>query len=330
MVKDSLIKEKRYDYTLKCSHISDVVDLKTIKTYLRGESLKDIVITNNNGEYIARKEINPNIYKLILENQFNLKEETKYITDTFRTRDFNEIVIHYLIELIILIELKKQSKIELKDMYRGLMSLSYVPEDYLNHFKQVLFYKKTVQRESFEKNTNILVTNKNSYEFPRNIRNLKNVEMKMLIEKINLPLIEIPNNKDNKNTIEFLHTVLRLKKELNLKKWNFSLRIKKTKKDNEGMYITNANTIVIDPRHPEAFYHELGHYIYENKLAFTLNDKRHYPCHFDKMIKKFKKKQIKPIQIKRNKMEEYSDSSEIFSILFDYSTRGINEKKSKI
>ena len=49
--------------------------------------------------------------------------------------------------------------------------------------------------------------------------------MKMLIEKINLPLIEIPNNKDNKNTIEFLHTVLKLKKELKLKKWNFSLKV---------------------------------------------------------------------------------------------------------
>lgn len=317
MVKDSLIKEKKYDYSLKCSHVSDVVDLKRIKTYLHGEYLKDITIKKNNGEYVARKEINADIYKLILENESNLKEEAKYITDTFKSCDFNEIVIYYLIELIILIELKKESKIELKDMYQGLMLLSYVPEDYLKHFKQVLFYKKTVQRESFEKNTNILVTNKNSYEFPRNIRNLKNIEMKILIEKINLPLIEIPNNKDNKNTIEFLHTVLRLKKELKLKKWNFSLRIKKTKKDNEGMYITNANTIVIDPRHPEAFYHELGHYIYENKLAFSLNNKRYYPCHFDKMIKQFKKQKKENIKIKRNKLEEYTDYSEYFSILFD-------------
>jgi len=47
--------------------------------------------------------------------------------------------------------------------------------------------------------------------------------------------------------------------------------LKKIKK--YGLYIVNDKTIILDPRNIEQFKHELGHFIYENKINFQLSNK---------------------------------------------------------
>lgn len=316
MSVDILIKEQKYDYNVKCNHVSDVVDLREIKTLLNNGYYKNIKIIRDN-IYYAEKIINPEILELILENKEIIAEESKYLFENFKSPFFEEIVIYYLVELVILINFKNKKIIDLKNFYKYLTMLDYVPKNYLNSLKQIVFKKSKINKKPFQKNINILITNKNSYEFPRNIKNLKNIKIVDLIKNINIPLLEIPANKDSQKIIIFLNDILKVKNSLNLKKWNFSLRIKKTKKNNNGMYIKNANTIIIDPRSPEAFYHELGHYIYENKLAFTQKDKRYYPCHFENLAEKFRKDHFDKINIKRSELEDYSDNSEIFAIWFD-------------
>lgn len=316
MLVDILIKEQKYDYNVKCNHVSDIVNLREIKTLLKDGFCKSINIVRDN-IYYAEKKINPEIWKLILENKEIITEESKYLSENFKSAFFDEIVIYYLVELVILINFKNKTIIDIKTFYKYLTMLDYVPKNYLNSLKHMVFNKRKINRKTFQKNINILITNKNSYEFPRNIKNLKNIKMVDLINNINIPLLEIPANKDTEKNIIFLNDMLKVKNSLNLKKWNFSLRIKKTKKNNDGMYIKNANTIIIDPRSPEAFYHELGHYIYENKLAFTKNEKRYYPCHFKNLAEKFRKDHFDKINIKRSELEDHSDSSEIFAIWFD-------------
>lgn len=83
------------------------------------------------------------------------------------------------------------------------------------------------------------------------------------------------------------------------------------------MYIVNANTIIIDPRFPEAIYHEIGHYIYENKLSFTFKDKRIYANTFISKIKTFKRKNKYLKLHTKNELEKYSDDSEWFAYWFE-------------
>jgi hypothetical protein len=168
-----------------------------------------------------------------------------------------------------------------------------------------------------------LRTNKSSYEFPRDYNSLRDQKIKILLQSLSLPLVEIPLNKDKENVILFLRVVLKLKRELNLRKFNFSLRIKKTGKKKQGMFVVNANTMIVDPRFPEVFVHELGHYIYENKIAFTFDGKRHYPSLFYAEINRFKKDN--KFEIKRESVEDYSDDSEIFALLFEKLISKINK-----
>lgn len=66
----------------------------------------------------------------------------------------------------------------------------------------------------------------------------------------------------------------KLKESLHIKKFNFNLRFKKLKKIKKyGLYIVEDKTIILDPRHIEHIKHELGHFIYENKIDFQLSNK---------------------------------------------------------
>tara|TARA_Y100000588_G_scaffold267259_1_gene282304 strand:- start:3548 stop:4513 length:966 start_codon:yes stop_codon:yes gene_type:complete len=315
-MNDCLIKESKYNYAIKYNEVSDIVDLRLIKNKFNTDFKENnFSFTNKNGFYLAKKNINYNILNLLMDNISLFSEELSYFTDNFTSKSIDNIIIYYLIDLTCLIELKNKNIINDKEFYKYLTEIDYISKEYLESLRQIIFFKKTVIKTSFDKNKNLLTTNKSSYEFPKNLDNLKNRELKTLIKSLDLPLLEIPNNKDVKNTANFLRYVLKLKRELNLKRFNFSLRIKKTKKENQGMFIVNSNTIIIDPRNPEVFIHELGHYIYENKLAFTYNDKRYYPSQFKNYVNKYKKQH--KITIKREELEKYSDDSEVFALWFE-------------
>lgn len=80
------------------------------------------------------------------------------------------------------------------------------------------------------------------------------------------------------------------------------------------MFIKSANTIIVDPRDISAFQHELGHFIYENKVEFK-NEKLISNNLFCKIVKenyiKYKD------ELKIHKTEDYKENSEVFALYFE-------------
>lgn len=320
-MNNALIKTQYIDYGINFNDVKNIIDFNTIFKNIDNKQYK--ILENSielkkktNDLFFVKKKFDVFVFDFLINNINHFTEnEIKYLTEELETYSQEDIVILFSIELILLLKLYNEKIISLEKLYFNVSKLKYIPIEFVDYLKFQLRDKKTLKKGSFNKNTNILETNKNHYEFPKDYKTLKQYEIKTLLKSIDLPLVELPKNKDNKNVIEFLKNISYLKRNLNLKKFNFSLRIKKVNKDKNGLFIVNTNTIVVDPRYPEAFFHELGHYIYENKLAFNWNDKRHYPSLFKHEINRFKKNNI--IELKKHNLEDYSDSSEIFALWFE-------------
>ena len=313
-----LIKENSKNFVLKDIH--KIIDFeKFMKRIMikRGESLANYTVKiEKDGRIKCFKSFNNEVLKFLISNKEHfVYEEVQFLKENLETSKKSDAAILCHIELILLLKLYNEKIVDLKTFYDYALKLEYIPDDVLNQIKHQIYTKKTVNKNSFKKNTNILRTNKNSYEFPRDYDSLRNIKIRTLLQSLNLPLVEVPVNKDSENVVSFLRDASKLKRELNLKKFNFSLRIKKTGKKKKGMFVVNANTMIVDPRYPEVFVHELGHYIYEHKLAFTFNEKRYYPSLFHTEINKFRKNN--DFEIKRESIEDYSDDSEVFALWFE-------------
>lgn len=315
-MNNALIKTKHLDYELDFNKIIKPQNLLNNLNGVKkiGKNLQFKI--NEDGKFIIEKKYDLYVFIFLVKKAEQLTDkELSYLTEYMESYSRNDIIILYSIELILLLKLFKEEKITIEELYSNLKKLDYIPNNTLNYLSIKLKEKNKVNKQSFKKNTNILQTNKNSYEFPKDYKTLKQKTIKSLLQHLNLPLVELPKYKDNQNVIFFLKTIIQIKEELNLKKFNFSLRIKKIRMKKHGMYIINTNSIIIDPRHPDVFIHELGHYIYENSLAFTFNNKRYYPSLFKHEIKKFKKQN--KFKIEKSNLETHTDESEIFSIWFE-------------
>lgn len=82
------------------------------------------------------------------------------------------------------------------------------------------------------------------------------------------------------------------------------------------MFIVNANTIILDPREPQAIIHEIGHYVYENGLAFNNGNKRLFKSMFQAIVNKHRNQYTHKIKI-YEKYEDYDIDSEIFAFWFE-------------
>lgn len=184
-------------------------------------------------------------------------------------------------------------------------------------FKENLYsyFKIDRKRISYNsKNNNFLISNKQSIELPRDEALYPSLDS--LREDLGVIVLEIPFNYKREETFEFLKETKQFLNKINLKKLAVNFRIRKILKlKKNGMFIVNGNTLVIDPRRPEKVIHELGHYIYENGLAFNLNNKRIYKHKFENIINKNQSILIGKGEI--SKYEDYSRKSEIFAYWFE-------------
>lgn len=295
-----LIKNRKSHF--KYSKMSDIIDVSDIKDKIKNGLAVNLSISRDiAGHYISKRTFDIEIINLLYEYKDCFNEEFSYVKKQFISKNFNDIVIYYLIELIIIVELNKNKKINKNEMLHYFKKIDYISKDYILDFEKHLLNKRI--KNNFNKNNNFLIKNKSSYEFPCDIEKIRDIKIKEFVLKLNLPIVEIPYDKDRENIISFFKDLIMFKEKIKLKKWNFNLRIKKTKKENCGMYIVNANTIIIDPRTPESIYHEIGHYVYENNLSFTFKNKRIYRYMFKKIIERNKKRNI--------------PNSEIFAIWFE-------------
>lgn len=118
------------------------------------------------------------------------------------------------------------------------------------------------------KTAHFFLTNKNEKDFLKG----SDIELKKEILKdfkeIGFKALEIPLNFDITELSKFLKDIRKIKEFFKLENIDITLRIKKfNKKYNfTGLFNPALNTIVLDGRDKNAFIHELGHYIYENKI----------------------------------------------------------------
>lgn len=213
----------------------------------------------------------------------------------------------------------------LDDKYKNDIYHTIDLEDGLNwlYIKEISEYKsKNTNGYKKSESEHILTTNKLSIE----ICNGENKEFltghNLLIKKdiiemikhLKLSLVEIP--KDYK-LFELFRFFRKIKEVLDLLKIDYQdlqIRFKKIRKyKKEGMFISK-NLIIIDPRNPYVFFHELGHFIYENKLDFYLNSKKYLPKSFNKII--LENKSLVNLDSYK-KLENYDLNSEIFANWFE-------------
>lgn len=121
--------------------------------------------------------------------------------------------------------------------------------------------------------SNIYTVNQNSviinFLNPLESKNLNKLSKENYTFILKNPLIsfmEISNGFDNNKLKDCLKWINKLCNKVN-KNANvtndikFSLKIRKIKRTNKkGMYISNQNTIIVDPRYMDSFAHELGHW----------------------------------------------------------------------
>lgn len=315
MINNSLIKNYNYKYINKNNlNIKNLINFSNLinkidndLTYFNSKIIKD------NNSWKIYKKINIEFLELILKYKDNLPKELFELLKEEETIYLKEEVLLFInSELFISLELFNNKYINEEEFIKFIKTIPYLNSEIKSKLQINRRYKLNQ-----EKNKNLLNTNLNNLEYPKNKNKIKNKKLLNYIEELNLNLIEIPIDKDIKNLELFFEKLLNLKKSLNLKTFKFNLRIKRILKyKKEGMFITSNNTIILDPRCSNRIYHELGHYIYENNLSFTFNNKRIYCSKFNNIINQYKNKNKINFNNK-NQLEKYSDNSEVFAYWFE-------------
>ena len=243
-------------------------------------------------------------YKAISEENKFVEEDLKELEiPSFMKKDFLltkdlELCAQYLyLDLYILIQQYNLKLIDIKEFKKEIYSYFSI------HRKNIV---------SNSKNKTFLVSNKQSIELPRDKALYPSLERYRVAS--GFLLLEVPFDFKRKETFSFLKEVISFLENIGLKGLKTNFRIRKIHRiKRNGMFIVNANTLVIDPRNPEKVLHEIGHYIYENGLAFNLDGKRIYKNRFDSIIKK--NQHIAKIDI--SNYEDYEKNSEIFAYWFE-------------
>ena len=242
--------------------INNLLKVDILKSFIEGEKVFENKfgksIKNASGFFCKRKKIDLFLIEKIKKSNFN-NDYCFYLNETYHTKHSEEVIKFLFLDYFILIDL---------------FNLKLINEI---EFKNYLSLNN--EKESFFKNSNLLITNKQAFELTRSTMNkfisgknkgLKN-KIVLLIKELGIPLVEIPQFYNLESLIIFLNEVKEIKEKLEIDNLSFKLRFKKLKHfKKDGMYIVNDKTIIVDPRKPNAFIHELGHYIFEEKINTKL------------------------------------------------------------
>lgn len=271
---------------LKVDSIKKSISEKKVFENRFGKSIKNI-----SGYFCKRNELNKFLVEKLMKTTF-YQDYLPYLDKIFNTKSIDEVIKYIYIEYFITADL---------------FNLRLINREELN---TLLTFGSS--KEEFIKNSNLLITNKQSFELTKENSNdflvgrkinLKQ-EVVSLFEELGILLIEIPQFYRLESLISFLEEIRDLKNKLKIEKFSFKLRFKKLKHfKKDGMYIVNEKTIIVDPRKPKAFIHELGHYIFEEKINITLPE--------------IERINIEVNGYQKSKFEDYSIESEIFAYSFE-------------
>ena len=304
----NIIKNNKIKFKEKLE-FTDIINLKLLKKELNKNEFfifkdKKIIITNNNYSGFKKPtKINELLNKI---DKKKLIIYQPYLENFIYSSSLEEISKNIFIDYLILIDLYNNGQID---------------KNYLVNYLDINI--NDIKKINSIKNYDLMQTNKLSFElksdtFSKFLKG-KNVELKKEIissfENLGLIMVEIPFNYNLLNLANFFKELEEFKNNLNIKKFNFILRFKKIKKYKKtGMFVSKANTIILDPRSINTIYHEIGHWIYENKLPFSIKGKRIFKKNFNKIINNFKDN----VSLKNyQKYENYDLKSEIFAVWFE-------------
>ena len=137
------------------------------------------------------------------------------------------------------------------------------------------------------------------------------------LNEINAKLVEIPKDYDLNRLEHSLQEIASILNEFKVNKRDFIIRFRKIKKlKKTGLFIVAANTIILDPRETDSFKHELGHYIFENKVPVEISGQLLTPNDFNTVINENREKYMGLLQ--KHRIEDYKENSEIFAYSFEH------------
>ena len=136
------------------------------------------------------------------------------------------------------------------------------------------------------------------------------------LNDINAQLVEIPKDYDLQRLEHSLQEIASILNEFKVEKRDFIIRFRKIKKlKKTGLFIVAANTIILDPRETDSFKHELGHYIFENKVPVEVGGNVLKFNDF-KFIVENNCNTYSGL-LTKHKIEDYKANSEIFAYYFE-------------
>lgn len=137
------------------------------------------------------------------------------------------------------------------------------------------------------------------------------------LNDINAQLVEIPKDYDLHRLEHSLQEIASILNEFKVEKRDFIIRFRKIKKlKKTGLFIVAANTIILDPRETDSFKHELGHYIFENKVPVEVGGNVLKFNDFKFIVEN--NRNIYSGLLTKHKIEDYKENSEIFAYSFEH------------
>ena len=326
-MKDSILKEN--EYIINLSQSVDLERLIELNENINSEqNLNNI---KKNGFTIDKKEG----YFFINKTKFFNNSNLTFIYGI--TKDYPEIIFKYR-DILLKIKENKQiitssKKSLIKYLYYDLIILleisAYKHGLNINYEKEKLLIEKIVSKKlrfsnkivkkSYKKynQSKISQRSSNSKIWSRIcFKNKLPTEIRLLGEKINPREIELPRDYDKEKVFNLLYKLNQTLDYLKIENRDFDLRFKKLglyKK--RGLYIKNAQCIIVDPRNANTIFHELGHFIHETNTTFYLDEKKITKRNRKKIIKE--NKLTFSSKIKNHNIEELDEESEIFAYWFE-------------
>lgn len=317
----SILKEEKISIDLnKNFNISKLIDITELKKRLNTESsfvINKVRINKVEGLYQLKsfKNLN-NITNKFLSLNLEVKSLLIFIKHILEDKEITlrkqeDVILFIYIDLLFNFYL-------LKSCYDNNQDYS----SYLNNIRKIVG-KEIIVKGSRDKSkgnnwsqSTLLETALGSIEWKRDSRPYISHRVNQALNSINAILVEIPKGYDLKKLEDSLENINATLNKFDIKNRDFILRFRKIKKlKKTGLFIKAANTIILDPRDTTSFQHELGHFIYENGLNYISQNETITKNNFDEIVKLNYNLYIEVIE--KHKIEDYKESSEIFSLYFE-------------
>lgn len=213
-----------------------------------------------------------NIEKKLLLKKCEIKKESDvYICLPYSYSPINDLSILEGLNNLKIEKMKNYIPVEFNTIKEAVF---YIFIDEIVNFlleKEEVNYDKVNSKFS---RSSILENNKNSFfiEYINNeiYTNMGDQEDILNIFKdLKINSLELPYDFDKEKTLLAMHHYKNIldKIKFPIRKRNFNLKFKKLGNYKvNGFYCLDTNTILVDPRKIDTFYHELGHLIYDNNI----------------------------------------------------------------